>query len=212
VTTLRLSVLTLLCVFFSACVSATLPQTAIPTQDTKALATKIAANIFATQTAIIPTATNSPPATVAPSATNTPEPTQTPFIVTVTPSYTPVIIVVTATALPTNLPKLAPIQPTESASPTPTPEPWLVVCGANIQKGMGEMVFSNYMGQKEIVILIGKNRYIAQPMSDTPVPLPPGNVEVNFTAPGWGPNWNWVRKLTVEAGYCYHQWVYYNPR
>lgn len=212
-TTLRLSVLAFLLVSLLACAStATPPPTAVPTQDAQALATQIASSIFTTQTASAPTATTTPSATVAPSPTNTLEPTQTPFIVTATPFPTPVIVIVTATPRPTVPPNPVPLQPTQGATPTPTLEPWLVLCRANLQEGMGEMVFSNYMGQKEMVILVGKNKYVAPPMSDTPFPLPPGNVEVNYTAPGWGPGWNWSDKWTVIAGKCYHQYVYYNPR
>ncbi len=71
------------------------------------------------------------------------------------------------------------------------------------------MIFTNYMGEKEIVIMVGKTKYVAPPGKDTAVPLPTGNIEVGFTAPGWGPGWNWSEKWSLEAGKCFHYWVYY---
>lgn len=96
-TTLRSSLLLALLVLVSACTSATPPPTAVPTQDTKALATEIAANIFATQTASAPTLTNTTVSTIPPTGTSTP--TETPTATeTEPPTYTP-----TSTA--TNIPK-----------------------------------------------------------------------------------------------------------
>ena len=210
----------------SAC-SSVPTATPAPTVDVAAVQTRAVLDAFATQTASVPTATLAATVDVAaiqtqaalsvlatqaasvPTETNTPEPTQTPIIITATPSLSPVVVVVTATPQPTALPKPTPLQASQSASPTPTLEPWLALCRANLQEGMGEMVFSNYMGEKEMIVIIGKNKYVAAPLSDTPIPLPAGNVEVNFVAPGWGPNWNWVDKLVIEAGKCYHDWVYY---
>jgi hypothetical protein len=76
--------------------------TATPTPDAKATETQIAANIFATQTASAPTATNTP--------TDTPLPTDTPTL-TSSPTDTP-------TSAPTNTPL-----PTDTPRPTFTPKP-----------------------------------------------------------------------------------------
>ncbi len=58
-TTLRLTALAFLFVLISACAPSASPPTTGPTQDTQVLATQIAASIFATQTASVPTVTPS---------------------------------------------------------------------------------------------------------------------------------------------------------
>lgn len=122
--------------------------------------------------------------------TITPTPTETP-----TPSPTP-------TDSPT---------PYRSATPYPTatPEPWTLFCD-QVPSDMAALVFTNYMGEKEIVIMVGKNKYVANPGKDTAVPLPPGQGVINFTAPGWGKGWNWDYKYDLAASDCYHYWVYYH--
>ena len=77
-----------------------------PTPDAKATETTIAANIFATQTASIPTATNTLLPTDTPTNTPTPKPTETPK-----PTDTPEP---TNTLVPTNTPKPASIPPTSA--------------------------------------------------------------------------------------------------
>jgi hypothetical protein len=75
-------------IVFAICFgSASCASSATPTPDTQATETKIAANIFATQTANAPTATNTPTITNTPSPTSTPRPT-----LTLTPGATAVPI------------------------------------------------------------------------------------------------------------------------
>ncbi len=86
--------LALLFLQVSACAPSTTPTPLPPTPDVKAIETKIAGNIFATQTASVPTATGTPTATNTPSdtatatKTDTPLPTGTPMP-TKTPTITP---------------------------------------------------------------------------------------------------------------------------
>lgn len=69
---LRPTLLLIFVAFLAACSSA--PGTPVPTPDAVATETRIAANIFATQTASAPTAS---PATPTPAATSTPAPSAT---------------------------------------------------------------------------------------------------------------------------------------
>ena len=90
------------------------------TPDTRTIQTQVAASIFATQTADVPTPT------LTPSPTNTPYPTQTPVpsaTPTSVPTNTPTVIP-TATPLPmtTPLPTFTPA-PTNTPKPTDTPRP-----------------------------------------------------------------------------------------
>jgi hypothetical protein len=88
VTTLRLSSLVLLFVLaLGACAPAATPA---PTTDANALSTRIAANIFATQTASVPTATSTPVRSDTPFPTATPRATMTPAPPTLTPTKTPI--------------------------------------------------------------------------------------------------------------------------
>lgn len=86
--------------FVSACASVTPVPTAIPTPDARATETRIAANIFATQTASAPTLTKTPADTATPLPTNT-------STVTLTPSPTNTSTP-TSTPLPTNTPRPLP--------------------------------------------------------------------------------------------------------
>jgi hypothetical protein len=82
-------------------VSCSPSATPTPTPDLQATETKIAANIFATQTASMPTATNTPTNTTTPTVTDTPTNTATPTI--------------TQTPRPTDTPR-----PTNTPTPAPT--------------------------------------------------------------------------------------------
>jgi hypothetical protein len=150
-----------------------------PTPDFKATEERIAFNIMATLTASAPTATNTP--TITPTSTNTPTPTSTPTL-TVTPRPT--------------------------ATPTPTVEPWTLLC-AQVPADKAGLVVTNYIGEKEIVVSFGKEKYTAKPLADTLIILPTGTVEVSFTAPGWGPGWNWSEKWIVNAGRCRQYPIWY---
>ena len=103
---MKQSLVVFVCValFLTACGGA--PATPVePTPDVNAVATQVAASIFATGTASAPKATNTPKPTDTPQATNTPRPTDTPQ----------------ATDTP---------QPTETPEPTNTPETKIALPGA----------------------------------------------------------------------------------
>lgn len=98
----RLLLLLCACVISSSFTACAQSATPTPIPDTKGTETKIAANIFATQTASVPTATSTPVPTDTPTITPTPTVTHTP-----TNSPTPTM---------TNTPK-----PTSTQTPKPTP-------------------------------------------------------------------------------------------
>jgi hypothetical protein len=72
-TTLRFVTLAFLFALISACAPAASSGNAIPTQDPMVLATQIAANVFATLTAIAPTASSTPAASAPPAPSATPD-------------------------------------------------------------------------------------------------------------------------------------------
>lgn len=169
-------------IMLSACTSSPTPTAPSPTVDAKATEAQMFANVMATMTAAAPTPTHTP------TITSTPTPTLTPT--------------------PTSVPTSTPI-PTATATFTPTPEPWTLLC-KNIPEGMAGLVVTNYIGEKEIVITVGKTKYVANPRSDVLVILPMGLQEVNFTAPGWGPKWNWSQKYNVvTVGRCAQYQIWY---
>ncbi|MGB8644249.1 MAG: hypothetical protein WCF84_03375 [Anaerolineae bacterium] len=90
------SLLAVLALGLAACTPAPTPM---PTPDAKATETQIASNIYATQTASVPTATNTPTSTSTPTATLTPTVTNTP---TVTSTPTPTAAPRVAVTIPAN--------------------------------------------------------------------------------------------------------------
>lgn len=97
-----LIVISLLAIVLAACAPSATPAPVPPTPDARATETKIAFNIFATQTASVPRATNTSPVIPTATVTNTPAPTNTPTI--------------TSTPRPTDTPR-----PTNTPLPTPVP-------------------------------------------------------------------------------------------
>ena len=102
------TVFTILMLGLVACAPSATPKSVPPTPDAKATETKIAFNIFATQTASVPTATNTTENTSTSTPSLTPTITQTP-----TASATPTV---TYTPRPSDTPR-----PTSTPTATPLP-------------------------------------------------------------------------------------------
>jgi hypothetical protein len=123
----RFAWLAVLMLFLVSCDSMPIPtQAPTSTPDTRPVETLVAARIYATLTAVVPTHTNTPEATATLPATSTPTRTLTP---TSPPTFTPSP---TATSTPTDTPiptatgtptwTITP-RPTQTSTPTQTPLP-----------------------------------------------------------------------------------------
>jgi hypothetical protein len=89
--------------------------------DSRPIQTQVAASVFATQTAAVPTPTLTPDPTNTPPPTMTPVPSATP---TAVPTNTPTSVPTnTPTSVPTATPTVTPVPPTLRPQPTATPPP-----------------------------------------------------------------------------------------
>ncbi len=156
------------------------------------------------------TATTSPSPTVAPTETWTPTTAPSP---TITPSPLPptptVDVRATEQKIAANIfATLTAAAPTSTPIPEATVEPWRLLC-RQVPSDQAGLVVTNYIGEKDLIVIIGKIKAIATRNSDTLILVPPGKFEANFVAEGWGKGWNWVTKYDVGPGQCWHQWVWY---
>lgn len=176
--------------------------------------------VVVTATPPAPTAISAPSPTATDSATTTPS-------IALTVTWTPTTLP-TATNTPSPLPptptvdvrateqKIASLifatltaaAPTSTPIPEATEEPWRLLC-RQVPSDQAGLVVTNYIGEKDLIVIIGKIKAIATRNSDTLILVPPGKFEANFVAEGWGKGWNWVTKYDVGPGQCWHQWVWY---
>ncbi len=148
-----------------ACGSPTTPTpppttapTVTPTANFKATEGAIVAHVFATLTASAPTATRAPivvPATTAPKPTNTPRP---------------------AAPRPTNTRPL----PAAPSTPKPTVDPYL----AQIPKGMGGVLLSNFIGTQDATFTINGQMYSVPSNGKKLVVVAPGTYTYSVVVPG----------------------------
>lgn len=171
-----------------------------------ATATRIAANIFATQTAALPTLTATPTETPAPTATRTPTPTPLPTFTptaTVTPTPAPTSTV-TPTPEPTASPTHTPIPPTRTPSPTPVPR----VCAPNaalvrVSNDLGVKLSLELQGPEDVVMTLpaGERHLYC---------LLPGEYSYTATAATYGTD-SGSKVFSYEPGNCDCWWWYSGP-
>jgi hypothetical protein len=158
-------------------------------------------------------ATTSPSPTVAPTETWTPTTLPSP---SVTPSPLPPTPTVDMRATEQKIASLifatlTAAAPTMTAVPQATLEHWRLLC-REVPTDQAGLVVTNYIGEKDLVVIIGKTKTIATRGSDTLILVPPGKFDANFLAEGWGKGWNWVRKFEIGPGECWHQQVWYTSQ
>jgi hypothetical protein len=186
-----------------------LPACSSPQVALDATATRIAADILATQTAVVPTATSTPTATSSATATGTPTPTQTvtstptatdtptpTHTLTPTPTRTP-----TLTREPTTTPTRTPIPATPTPSPTPLPRvclpgPALV----EVSNDLSVELTLELRGPEDVVLVIpaGQEHHYC---------LVPGEYQYTATASSYGSETG-TRVFEYEYDGCECWWWY----
>ncbi len=188
------------------------PQPAVVTTTPPAPPAASTATPSATDTATaFPTATLAPTATWTPTTAPTASVAPSPVPPTVTPLPPTATVDARATEqkIASNIfATLTAAAPTSTPIPKATEEPWRLLC-RQAPDDQGAIVVTNYIGEKDILVIIGKTKSIATKGSDTLIVVPPGKFDANFVAEGWGKGWNWVVKFDIGPGWCQHYQVWY---